>query len=237
MIRTIYWYTGFWIYMILSVFLTLPLFFLFLPGLRKVRGKYITSIVTTWARFLLRLAGGKIDVKGLENIPRHKKICFVANHQGGFDIPIILGYLPLTPGFISKKELIYVPLINMWMSAIGCVFINRSNRRASLEAINKGVNQLKNNKPMIIFPEGTRSRGAEMNRFKHGSLKMPVRAEATIVPITISGSYKMKEEHGGLITPAPVKLTVHPPVETRGLQKEKTSDLADTLFTTINSAL
>ena len=235
MVRTIFWYIGFWGFMILSVFLTIPLFFLFLPGFKRAREKYINIIVSWWAKYLLLLAGGKIKVQGLKNIPPHKKICFVANHQGAFDIPIILGYLPLTPGFIAKKELLYIPLVNMWMYAIGCIFINRSNRRASLSAIERGVTQLQSERPMILFPEGTRSKCSKMNNFKPGSLKMPIRAKATIVPVTISGSYKMKEARNGLITPAHVKLIIHAPVETKGMTEQQTYPLAASLSSTISS--
>jgi 1-acyl-sn-glycerol-3-phosphate acyltransferase len=76
-----------------------------------------------------------------------------------------------------------------------------------------------------------------MNRFKSGSLKVPIRSKALIVPVTIDGSYLMKEANGGLLRPASVTLTVHQPVEAGAFKDEQTQELAQLLQQTIGSAL
>lgn len=237
MIRTILWYIFFWLYMLTSIPLSIPVVIMSIPGLRVIRDKYIYFLASTWARNINRAAGAKVIVSGLENIPKGNKLCFIANHQGGFDIPLILGYMPRVIGFIAKKELDMIPILNIWMRAIGCIFINRANKRASLEVINKGAEQIKNGHPMIIFPEGTRSRGPKMNRFKGGSLKLPIRSQATIIPVTIDGSYKLKELNNGLIQPGEVNLTIHKPLSASDFKEDNTQELADRLTKIIGSAL
>jgi 1-acyl-sn-glycerol-3-phosphate acyltransferase len=123
------------------------------------------------------------------------------------------------------------------MKAVNCIFIDRSNRRTAAAAIDQAVEQIKQGQPLVIFPEGTRSRGPEMNPFKSGSLKVPIRAKALIVPVTIDGSYLMKEANGGLLRPASVTLTVHQPVEASAFKDEQTQELARLLQRTIGSAL
>lgn len=237
MIRTILWYIFFWLYMIVSIVLSIPIFILSLPGLQNIKKIYIHYLVSSWSRNLNRAAGAKITVIGLENIPEGDKLCFIANHQGGFDIPLILGYMPRTIGFIAKKELDMIPILNIWMRATGCIFINRANKRASLDVINRGAEQIKNGHPMIIFPEGTRSRGPKMNRFKGGSLKLPIRSGASIVPVTIDGSYKLKELNEGLIQPGTVKITIHESLNASNFKEDNTQELADKLTDIIGSAL
>jgi len=237
MIRTVLWYTFFWAYMLVSIVLAIPLILFYVLNMSTTRDRYFKSISGCWAVLLIKAAGGKVTVNGLENIPEANNLCFVANHQGGFDIPLIVGYLPRIIGFIAKKELMLIPILNIWMKATGCVFIDRSNKRASVNVINRGAENIKNGHAMVIFPAGTRSRGPVMNPFKSGSLKMPIRAGAVIVPVTIDGSYKLKEERNGLITAGSVKLTIHTPVYAREFQEDETQHLADILQKTIGSAL
>lgn len=237
MIRTILWYIFFWLYMIASIVLSTPIFILSFPGLNKLKKNYIHFLTSSWSRNLNRAAGAKVTIVGLKNIPEGNKLCFISNHQGGFDIPLILGYMPRTIGFIAKKELDMIPILNIWMRAVGCIFINRKDRRASLDVINRGAEQIKNGHPMIIFPEGTRSRGPKMNQFKNGSLKLPIRSGADIIPVTIDGSYKLKELNGGLIQPGEVTLTIHKPLKATDFKEEDTQELADKLMTVIGSVL
>lgn len=237
MIRTIFWYTFFWLYMIVSLSFYIPLLFMRIFKLKKIRRSYISYLTGTWGRNIVRAAGGKVTVTGLENIPNHNSICFVSNHQGGLDIPLIIGYISKTVGFIAKKELRYLPILGTWMKEVGCIFINRSSLRESIGVIKQGVENIKQGYPMVIFPEGTRSRSDKMKPFKSGSLKLAIRSKASIVPITIDGTYKLREEHGGLITPASVKLTVHPAIDAGSRGDDDTKKLAERLWNIINSAL
>ena len=236
MIRTILWYLYFWLYMLFSLLLAVPTIILSLPGLAKKRDKYIHFTVSTWAKNLIRAAGGNIRVIGKEHIPESGNVCYISNHQGAFDIPIILGHLPGPIGFIAKKELAMLPIVNIWMKGIGCIFIDRSNRRAAIDSITKGIEQLKAGRSLILFPEGTRSRGPTMNRFRHGSLKLPIRAQASIVPITISGSYQLKEKYKR-IQPGNVTVTIHRPIDSIGYQEDETKSLGNRLTETIGKAL
>lgn len=237
MFRTIFWYTFFWLYLLLSLSYHIPLLFMRIFRLSKAKRAYITYLAGLWARSIIWAAGGKVTVAGKENIPAHNSICYVSNHQGGFDIPLIMGYISHTVGFIAKKELRYIPILGTWIKEVGCVFINRSSLRESIDVIKQGVENIQQGYPMVIFPEGTRSRSSKMRPFKSGSLKLAIRSQASIVPVTIDGSYKLREEHGGFITPASVKLTVHPAIDAASLEDDDTKKLADHLWEIINSAL
>lgn len=237
MIRTLLWYLYFWIYQLVSLSFFIPLLFLRIFKLKEKEAAYAHFITGSWARNMIRAAGGKITLKGADNFPEDGRCCIIANHQGAFDIPLVIGYMPKTIGFIAKKELRYIPVLSTWMKAIHCIFIDRSNRRAAAESVEQAVAQIRNGHPIVIFPEGTRSRSNDMGPFKSGSLKVPIRSDALIVPVTIDGSYLMKEANNGLIRSASVTLTIHSPVNSAEFRDDQTRELADLLANTIASAL
>ncbi|MEG2842222.1 MAG: lysophospholipid acyltransferase family protein, partial [Ruthenibacterium sp.] len=76
-------------------------------------------------------------------------------------------------------------------------------------------------KSMIVFPEGTRSKGGPMGEFKSGGFKMACKAKAPIVPVVIDGSYKIMEANGNWMRPAHVNITILPPIATAALTREE----------------
>ena len=149
-------------------------------------------------------------MSGLENLPAAGGVLFVANHQGAFDIPLLLGYVPGLKGFVSKKENCRLPIVGTWMKLLRCIFIDRKDLRQSARAIARGIRDLQAGRSLVIFPEGTRSKSGVMKRFKEGSFKLATRSGAAIVPLTIDGSYRLLEGNRGRITPGKVRLHIHP---------------------------
>ncbi len=97
----------------------------------------LNEIAIHWGKSMVKWTGSKVEVVGVENIPK-ENVLFVSNHQGNFDIPLLIGYIPKQKGFIAKIELKKLPIVNSWMDAIGCVWLERGNPKKSLKAILKG---------------------------------------------------------------------------------------------------
>ncbi|EEL50867.1 1-acyl-sn-glycerol-3-phosphate acyltransferase [Bacillus cereus] len=168
---------------------------------------------TNWfGKKMVRVAGSTVQVNGLENVPKDKPVLVVSNHQSNMDIPVLLGYLNKPIGFVSKAEIKKFPLVPTWMELMNCVFMDRSNRRQSLQAIKDGIELLKNGHSIVIFPEGTRSKGGEMGEFKAGSFHLAVKAGVAILPVTLEGTYKMFEENGNRMKPAQATVTISKPI-------------------------
>jgi 1-acyl-sn-glycerol-3-phosphate acyltransferase len=192
-----------------------------LPFLRKVkelpmsmsveeRDRKIHEVPKRWARDLVNLTGSTVTVKGAEHIPEGP-ILFVSNHQGNFDIPVLMSSIEKPFGFISKMEVKKIPLVPKWMEVMNCVFIDRSNRRQSIQAIKDGIQTLKDGHSLVIFPEGTRSKGGPVSEFKGGGLRMAFDANVPIVPVTINGTYKIMEQNKFGFTPAHVEIILSKP--------------------------
>ncbi|MDW8802100.1 lysophospholipid acyltransferase family protein [Clostridium sp. A1-XYC3] len=188
---------------------------------------YLNNVVLGWASHVLSYVKADIKVVGRENIPEETCL-YVANHQGFFDIPIMIHSLDKTVGFIAKKELLKFRVLTYWMEQMHCIFMDRSNMRESIKSINEGVENLKNGHNLVIFPEGTRSKGPSIGEFKKGSLKLALKSGVPIVPVAIDGSYKLREgNEKSAIKSAEVKVTICKPIYMDELSKEEKTDLAE----------
>lgn len=225
MIRTFFWFIYFWIYLLGL-----------LPSLFKAKrfnraGNFaerdiiVAKGVGSWARALINMAGGNIVVTGEENVPANGAVVFVSNHQSNFDVPILLGCIQKQKSFIAKIEMLKMPLIRSWMKLMQCGFMDRNDMRQSIRTINEAVETIKQGYSMVIFPEGTRSKGDQLGDFKAGSFKLAIKSGVPIIPVTIDGSWHLLEEKGYL-KPATVYLTIHESIPTEGLNREGAEELS-----------
>lgn len=203
------------------------------------RNEIVNREVPKWARFMISVMGcnsSPINVQGLEKIPKDRAVVFISNHQGYCDIPLILGYSEKTTGFISKAEVLKVPILSKWMQLMECTFLQRNSPHQSVKAMARAVEKVKEGYSMVIFPEGHRSRSSEMKDFHPGSFKLAFRSGAPIVPITLDGTYHLFEEKR---RPQKAELTLifHDPIETEGLSKEELSAIPDKVHEIIKAAL
>lgn len=189
------------------------------------RYQHIHEVSTNWAKPFLKLSKTNVKVYGEENLPKDGAVLFVSNHQSNIDIPLLMCFIDKPKGFIAKIEIKKVPMIRTWMEWMGCVFMDRSSLKKSAAAIIEGVKILKSGQSLVIFPEGTRSKGGPMTEFKAGSFKLATKAKVPIVPITINGSYKVMEGNKYLIKPATVELYIHKPIFTDNITKEEELEL------------
>lgn len=226
MFRTYFFYLAFILSLIVTAVLLPFWYILNWLGLKNARQRFGYHVSRNWARFLLAAAGIRVVVRGIENIPDDKTVIFVSNHQGNFDIPVLFSNLNKPIGFLAKVELSKVPVINAWMPKLGCVFIDRKDMRQSVKAVQECIEVVKGGQSMVIFPEGTRSRGAQMGEFKKGSLRLVEKTGAPIVPVTVNGTYKAMEARNNRIGPAEVTVTVSPPIYYDRLSKEERDNLA-----------
>jgi 1-acyl-sn-glycerol-3-phosphate acyltransferase len=209
-------------YTVLSLLFFSPLgfaaFLLGFLGLRKSMTFFISKVAHFWALLLVKGTGCDLAVTGREYIPPKGGVCFVANHGSIFDIMLALAYIRRPFGFIAKKELLFVPLINLWIYILGGLFIDRRRLRKALATINAGVRRLKEGGGMLIFPEGHRSRGEGLLPFLPGAFKLATQAEVPIVPMAISGSYGLFEEERR-VRACPVRVAFCEPIKTAELPR------------------
>ena len=232
MLRTIFWF------IILGgiLILTLPLWLVAKLSPAEDKTKYLDILISILRGPMMWISGLSFDTSGYENMPDGPAL-YVMNHQGLFDILTALSQLNGFKPLLAKKDVEKIPLISSWMKIGKCVFIDRGNPKESLRAIKKCEELLESGYSVVIFPEGTRSRRHEMGEFKPGALRCALKAEVPIVPVAVDGSYHAWEENGSRITPCTIKVRILPPVETKGLEKERTKTISDEIEGIIRAEL
>lgn len=165
-----------------------------------------------WAKLLMLTSGVRVHISGLNNIPKEGGVIFASNHQGAFDILIHLAYLPRYFRFVAKSELFKIPFFGWYMSLAGYVPIEREISTSAHRTIGSVSDVLSKGDCILIFPEGTRSKTGELGPFKRGSLMAAFSSGATVVPVAISGSYKMMPKKTYLINIVPVSMKFGQPL-------------------------
>lgn len=225
--ETLLFYLDFSIYMLKALFIKFKLEKLKKHGTEDEVMQLINKTVEEWTSHVLNKVHANIEVIGRENIT-DETCLYVSNHQGNFDIPILLNILRKPIGFIAKKELLKFKTFSYWMKQIKCIFLDRDNVRESMKSMNQGVEILKSGYSMAIFPEGTRSKGTEIGDFKKGSMKLALKAGVPVVPITIDGSYKLLEKNNQYDkNKRNVRITIGKPIYVKELSREQQNSLAE----------
>jgi 1-acyl-sn-glycerol-3-phosphate acyltransferase len=175
-----------------------------------------------WARFVLRRFDVSLRVEGAGNAPAEdgRRLVVVSNHQSQLDIPALVAALDRRIGFVAKKELASIPLLNYWMRRIGCVFIDRSDKvraHRALEEAAKGMGA----HPLVVFPEGTRSQTGQLLPLKLGGFRLALSARARVLPVLIEGTRDAAENRAGTAGPVPVRVRVFPPLDTAEIEDGK----------------
>lgn len=194
----------------------------------KVHDEKVRLYIENWARRLLILAGVTTNVSGKEHIPEGP-VVFVANHQGYFDIPLMITQLDQPHPIIAKKEIKKLPMIRSWMEELHCIFIDRKDPRQSMDCLKSAQKLLQEGYSVVIFPEGTRNKGGELLEFKSGGVRIAVKTKLPIVPVCIQGSHRVMEKNNMWIRPAKVSIQILPPIYTEALSKEDTRLLSEQL--------
>ena len=223
--------------MIFLLVIGVPAFILSFLGLRKPMSWLVYRLAQAWALSLITLTGCRMVVEGREHVPLKGGVCIASNHVGIFDIILALAYIGRPFGFIAKKELLLIPLLNIWIYILGGLFIDRNNVRKAINTIKLGIERIQKGGGMLIFPEGTRSKGRGLLPFRSGAIKLATNSLAPIVPMAISGSYEVFEKNYR-VHATEVRVTFCPPLITADMSPdERRQRLTDQVRDSIEAAL
>ncbi len=193
------------------IFASPLLLILYILKVMKVRGvaSWTQGLVRGVFRLMLGIAGAKVTVYGLENIPKEGAVLFVSNHRSYFDILLGYGYTPKQLGFVAKKEMDRLFILRRWMEILNCLFLDRKDMKQGLKTILKGIEQIKQGISVWICPEGTRypqHDRQEVAEFKEGALKMAEKSGCPVIPVAIAGTSDIFERHMPYVRAANVEI-------------------------------
>lgn len=141
-----------------------------------------------WAMFHVHINPfWRIKFEGKEHLDKNKVYVIVSNHQSAFDIALLYR-LNTHFKWVSKRELVRVPVIGWNLLLNKYILIDRKNAFSSKKLLLDGGKNLNMGCSVLIFPEGTRTPDGKVRRFKEGAFQLAKQAQVAILPIVIEGS-------------------------------------------------
>ncbi|MDG1136782.1 MAG: lysophospholipid acyltransferase family protein [Phycisphaerales bacterium] len=157
------------------------------PGLSAYRILFWWTFMISVMRVLFYVIY-RMRCSGHELVPRTGPLIIVANHQSNFDPPIIGTIMNDRPSKgIARKTLLDSKLLGMYISAFGVIAIKRGE--SDMVAIRKAIQELKEGRCVMIFPEGTRTKTGEMGEFQRGFWLLVKKSKAAVLPMGIDGAF------------------------------------------------
>ncbi len=174
-----------------------------------------------WAGFCLRFfLSVKIIIKGKENIINDQKFFIASSHQSMFET-FYLQTVFNSPVFILKKELLRIPIFGWYLKKIGSISINRNKVSRDNLGFFKDILRTVNNsdRPLIIFPQGTRVLPEERPSFKKGATRIYQELNINCQPVAINSGYVWPKK-GKKISNRTITVSILTPISA-GMDKEK----------------
>jgi 1-acyl-sn-glycerol-3-phosphate acyltransferase len=183
-------------------------------------------VVAFWSGLLLRLYSMPVTVTGIERLDLSRPRIYAANHLSALDIPLVYRYLPFQFRIIAHRLVFRVPLVGWHLRAAGQLMIDPDSVALSRKALREAVETLRRGLPMVIFPEGERSPTGQMQPFRRGAFYVAVEAQADVVPIAISGTYRAFPIGSAHMRPGPLQLIIGDPIPVAGYTRRDLDALA-----------
>jgi 1-acyl-sn-glycerol-3-phosphate acyltransferase len=185
-----------------------------------------------WSRSGLRFLSISVDVQGLDNVPAGG-YAYACNHQSLLDTLVLGATLPDDFRWTVKSSLMMIPFLGWHLWLAGHVRVERDrDKRAAAAAIRRFAKVLDEGKPLLVFPEGTRSKDGRVKLFKMGLFYAAVRAGVPVVPVALHGTGAAMAKGApdiGRRETRRVYLRIGEPVAPKpdGSEPERASDLRD----------
>ena len=179
------------------------------------------KILSYYVVYLLKIfINTKVEFKGLENLRKHKKYFVASAHQSMFETFALQTVLP-GPIFILKKELVKIPIFGWCLKKIGAIAIVRETAtKENLNFFDKILNKIKDtDRPLLIFPQGTRVAYKERPPFKKGVSRIYEALKLPCVPVALNTG-KIWPKNSFNKYPGKIIISFLTPIEP-GLEKEK----------------
>jgi 1-acyl-sn-glycerol-3-phosphate acyltransferase len=139
-----------------------------------------------------------------------------SNHQSFLDI-FAMSRQRREMKWIAKEEVFKIPLFGLYFRLSGDIPVNRGDRESGGAALTRARWYLDHGMPVMIFPEGTRSRDGKMGAFKPGAFRLAIEAQVPVLPVAVTGSAYGMPKGSPWIRPTLVLVRVLEPIETKGM--------------------
>lgn len=180
----------------------------------------VESMMAGLGDFGTAVAGIRLAIKGEEFLWSHRPAVFILNHQSNVDFLIAAKLIRKGARGVAKQELKTMPIVGQMLMAAGTIFLDRTDREKSIEALRPAVDSLQSGTSVVIFPEGTRSYDKTLGAFKKGAFHLAMQAGVPLVPIVLKNAHDAMPRGTNVFHPTMVEVVVLPPVSTERWTKD-----------------
>lgn len=149
----------------------------------------------------------------------------ISNHASQAD-PFLISSLPWEMKWLGKASLFKVPVVGWSMWLAGDVPVRRGDADSAAEAMRRCQVWLERGMPVMIFPEGTRSKDGTLLPFKDGAFRLALDAQAALLPIAVAGTHTALPKHSWHFGRSRARVAVGQPIATSGRSLEELKQLA-----------
>jgi len=192
---------------------------------RKLTQWSLSPVARFWARSILWLMGISLHVDGKERMEERRSRMILTNHQSALDL--IWGAAIFPPGgfVVGKKEIIFIPILNLMWWAARCEFIDRGNRLNAIATMQDVAERIREeDATLFAAPEGTRTRDGNMRPFKKGLFHVVIDARVPIYPVVVAGAYELMPRGSAFPKSGHIFVRCLPPIPTESWSKEHLED-------------
>lgn len=159
----------------------------------------------------------------------------IVNHQSTVDVLLAASVCPNRAGAVGKKELIWIPLMNIAWWSLRMFRIDRSNRESAIRTIQYATKHtIKQKRSMMLAPEGTRSKTGELLPFKKGAFYIALEGKLPIYPVLFCGAAEVMPKHAYWAYPKPIWVKFLPPVSTEDWTLENMNEKIEQIHKDMN---
>jgi 1-acyl-sn-glycerol-3-phosphate acyltransferase len=195
-------------------------------------GRIQHNLARFWSWLIMKTILSPVKVTGLDwdtdrdKVETSKPRVYAVTHASALDIPILYVNLPFQFRIIFKSELLAYPFVGWHLKRSGQVCINQQNPAASIGSIKSALRSLRSGMPLVIFPEGGRTRDGEIQPFLPGAFFLAIKAQADIVPIALIGTFDLLPMNTYHIKCQPLEMRAGEIISTAGLNVRDTDEVS-----------
>jgi 1-acyl-sn-glycerol-3-phosphate acyltransferase len=182
-------------------------------------GRIQHKFARLWSWLVMKTILSPVTVtgSGADRLDNAKPRVYAVSHASALDIPILYVHLPFQFRIVFKSELLVYPFVGWHLKRSGQVCINQQNPAASIGAVKSALRSLRGGMPLVIFPEGGRTRDGQLQPFLPGAFFLAIKAQADIVPIALVDTFDLLPMDTYHIKSQSLEMRVGEPVSTVGL--------------------
>lgn len=189
-----------------------------------------------WARLVVRAAGVRVVLHGVERLQPQEPRVYALNHVSWFDI-FTMASLLTRYGFVAKAELFKIPLFGRASILTGAIPIQRENRKAAFAAYDQAAERIRGGRNVVVCPEGTRGKTYELRPFKRGPFVLAIAAQVPVVPVVLHGTREVQPRGSYRVRGGTVHVHFHEPIPTSGATYDDRDRLATTCWDAMDATL